>query len=198
MARKKKSNIKNKITKSYISYIILSVFLIGLGIFNLLFPYIGMEDLLFYTSMVFLLYAVVTFSCYMWSRKEQDYELLLLTITNIIVASFLFLCRDGNIQVVLGTAIIAFYLQALGVRYNKLKLLKKQKNNTFYAKLTTTILLTILTALVSYNLYTDKTVQTMLYGYYFIVYGIIWLLDLILHFVTNTNKFNKYIKKSKS
>lgn len=198
MAKKKKSDIRKVLSKTYISYIILSVFLIGLGIFNLLFPYIGMEDLLFYTSMVFLLYAVVTFSCYMWARKEQDYELLLLTITNIIVGSFLFLCREGNIQVVLGTAIIAFYLQALGVRYNKLKLLKKQKDNTFYAKLTTTILLTVLTVLVAYNLYTDTTVQTMLYGYYFVVYGIIWLLDLILHYVTSSNKFDKYIKNSKS
>lgn len=198
MTRKKKKDIKKIFSKAYISYIILSVFLIGLGLFNLLFPYIGMEDLLFYTSMVFLLYAIVTFFCYMWARKEQDYELLLLTITNIIVGSFLFLCRDGNVQVVLGTAIIAFYLQALGIRYNKLKLLKKQKDNTFYAKLTTTVLLTILTCLVAYNLYTDKTVQTMLYGYYFIVYGIIWLLDLVLYFVTNSEKFDKYIKKSKS
>ncbi len=197
MANKSKKKKKIKVTKTNISYIVLSVFLIILGIFNLVFPYIGMEDLLFYTSMVFLLYAVFTFVCYMWARKEGDYELLLLTITNIIVGVFLYLCRDGNIQVVLGTSVLAFSLQAIGVRLNQIMLLKKKKDNTFYAKLTTTILLTILTLLVVLNLYTGTTVQTMLFGYYFIVYGIIWFLDTGLYFATSTKKFDKYINSKK-
>lgn len=130
----------------------------------------------------------------MWSRKEGDYELLLLTITNIIVALFLFLCKDKNTQVILGTAVLAFYLQALGVRVNRLIYYKKKDDTLFYSKITTTVLLTVLTVLVSYNLYTETTVQTMLFGYYFIVYGIIWLLDSLLSYFVKTEKFVNYIK----
>lgn len=190
MAKKKKGFA---LTKTNISYIVLSIFLICLGIFNLVYPYIGMEDLLFYTSMIFLLFAFVTLVCYLWSRKEGDYELLLLTITNIIVGVFLFLCREKNVQVILGTAVLAFFVQAIAVRIRQIIFLKKKKDNLYFSKLTISVLLSVLTLLVVFNLYTGTTVQTMLFGYYFIVYGIIWLLDCSLGLLVNTKKVKKFL-----
>lgn len=185
------------LTKTNISYIILSVFLICLGIFNLVYPYIGMEDLLFFTSMIFLLFAFVTLLCYLWSRKDGDYELLLLTITNIIVGVFLYLCREKNIQVILGTAVLAFFVQAIAIKVRQILYLKKKEDDLFFPKLTIAVLLSVLTLLVVFNLYTGTTVQTMLFGYYFIVYGILWLLDCTLGLLVKTKKVKKFLNSKK-
>ncbi len=195
-----KSKIKSilylikKSSKTCKGMFILALFLIAVGVVNLLYPYIGMEDIISFISYIYFIFSALTFICYFYSREEKDYEFLLLAVTSVIIGCFFYLVDDINVGILLGTGILSFGLQAIAIRTYRIVYFYRKNNYLWLSKLTTTILLGLTTILISINLFTGTTeVQTMLFGFYFIVYGIIYLLDLLLGTLVKTKKFENFI-----
>lgn len=173
---------------------IVAIFLIIIGILNEIFPYIGMENIVRFISYIYFLFAVVTFLCYLYSRKDKDYEFIFLAVTSVIIGAFFYLVDDVNTGVLLGTGVLSFGIQAICIKVYKIVNFYKNRNYLWLSNLTFTILLTLTTALISFNLFTTITeVHTMLFGFYFIVYGILYLLDLILGIYVKTENFKKFM-----
>ena len=62
-------------------------------------------------------------------------------------------------------------------------------------KFVTTFLIGVLGALTAYNLFNEVSVQTLLYGYYFITLGVIMTLENTIDLVVTDDKFDKAMKK---
>lgn len=194
---KKMLNMIKNSSKTCRGFFVVAVFLIVVGIINEVYPYVGMEDIVSYISYIYFLYAFITFVCYIYSRKEKDYELILLSATSVVIGGFFYLINSDATNLILAIGIFTFGLQAVIIRLFRIVYFYKKENFLWLSKLTSTILLFLITILVSINLYIEATeVYTMLFGFYFIVYGIIYLVDLAFGAYVKSDKFKNFMHLS--
>ena len=189
-----KKTLKN-VDLSLITPLILSVLLIILGILVMVFKSFGLASIVLYVATLFYIYAFFSILLYFVKRKEGDYELLLLSLINILVATFLFLFSDKDMPIILGAAMVIYTILVVANRGYKIIKLRREDNYMWVVKFIITFLIAFLGALTSANLYMEKTVQTMMFGYYFMSLGFLLTIENLIEIFITEDKYKRILAK---
>lgn len=189
-----KKTLKN-VDLSLITPLILSVLLVILGILVMVFKSFGLTSIVLYVATLFYIYAFFSILLYFVKRKEGDYELLLLSLINIVVATFLFLLSKQDMPIILGAAMVIYTILIVANRGYKIITLRRQDNFMWVIKFIITFLIAFLGVLTSANLYMEKTVQTMMFGYYFMSLGFLLTIENLIEIFITEDKYKRILAK---
>ena len=188
-----------KIETTVLVNMIQYVLLIMLGTFMMVYPEIGVMNPIFYVSTVFYIFSFITCLFYFIGRRKGDYENILLSLINVIVASYLFLLQDKTNTDILGVAISVYTILVIFNKMYSAYRLKSTDNIMWGMKYLTSLLLAFLGMLTMFNLFNERSVVTLMFGYYFIVFGIInfmeYLVEALVEF-RGIKVFLKYIEEA--
>ena len=178
-----------------LSQLCFSVLTIIMGIVIMTFKAFGLTKLVLYTSSLFYIYAFLSIIAYFIKRREGDYELLILSLIHVVVATILYAFKDSNMNIMLGAAILIYSILYTCNRLYKIYQLKRAESYMWVVKLMVTILVCFLGLLTSLNFYTQITVQTMMLGYYFITLGIMITIESIIELFITEDQYRRLLKK---
>ncbi len=137
-----------------------------------------------------LLYMFGFFSllAYFLNRRRDDYEQLFFGFINIVTATFLLVnAYYPNTGFVMADAMLIYSISiVLNKGYHAKKMLEKGDIN-FFVKLPMTVILTVLGVLVVANIYNKIDVGNTILGYYFLVFGLISLLEPLMYILLSNN-----------
>lgn len=180
---------------SLIAQVILSVLIIFIGVITTIFKSFGLVDIVLYASILFYIFSFFSIIVYFVKRKEGDYEVLLMSLINVITATFMFVFKTDDYKMILGLGFTIYSIMIVSNRIYKIYTLKNENNFMWIVKFMGTILIGFLGMLTSYNLFNEVSVQTLLYGYYFTSLGIILLFENIIEIIVTEDKWNKILNK---
>lgn len=189
-----KKNLKS-IDLHLIANLILSVIVLIMGIIIMIFKAFGLTDIILYVSILFYIFAFFSIIAYFIKRREGDYELLLLSLINIIVATYMFVFQNDNLPMILGSAMTVYTILMVANRGYKVLMLKNQDNFVWTVKFIMTFLLAFVGILTTINLFNETTVQTMMMGYYFISTGVLMTIESAIELFVTDRAFNKIVSK---
>lgn len=189
------NNALKNLNISLVSNLILSVIVIIIGIITTVFKSFGLVDIVLYASILFYVFAFFSIIAYFVKRNKGDYETLLLSLINIITATVMFVLKGQDELMVLGLGMTLYTIMMVFNRMYKIICLKNENSFMWIVKFVTTFLIGVLGALTAYNLFNEVSVQTLLYGYYFITLGVIMTLENTIDLVVTDDKFDKAMKK---
>ena len=178
-----------------IANLILSIIVLIMGIVIMIFKAFGLTDIILYVSVLFYIFAFFGIIAYFVKRKEGDYELLLLSLINIMVATYMFVFQKDNLPMILGSAMTVYTILVVTNRGYKVLMLKNQDNFMWIIKFIMTFLLAFVGILTTINLFNETTVQTMMMGYYFITTGILMTIESSIELFVTDRAFNKIMSK---
>lgn len=178
-----------------ISQLILGIIVLIMGIVVMVFKSFGLIDIVLYASILFYIYALFSTIMYFVRRKEGDYELLLLSLINIITATFMFVFKKDNPPMILGAGMSIYTILVVANRGCKILLLKNQNNYIWIIKFIVTFLIAFLGMLTTFNLFNEVTVQTMMYGFYFMSLGFMLTIENIIEIFITDETFKKILSK---
>ena len=144
---------------------------------------------------MFYIYAFFSVLLYFVGRREGDYEILILGLINVVVATFLFVFRNSHISILLGAAMIIYTILVIINRGFRIVTLKKKESFMWVVKFVITFLIGILGILTSINLYTQVTVQTLVYGYYFLSLGFLMSIESVIELLVTEDRYKKLLRK---
>lgn len=188
-------NKLKKIRVEILVNIVLSLITMLIGIILMSFPAFGLIDSVYYISLIFYIFSFFTVIAYFLERKNENYELLFLSLTNIVTATFMFLYQNKNMAVVFGSSMLIFIL--LNIFYKGLYSLKykTEKNYKWFFNLLEVTLIGLVGTLTVVNLYNEISVITMIFGYFFITYGVINIIEPLFELGIESGYFKKLLKE---
>lgn len=189
-----KKTLKN-IDLNLISVLILNFLVLIMGLVVIIFKSFGLIDIVLYISILFYIYALFSTACYFVKRKEGDYETLLLALINIIVATFMFIFKNENAPMILGTGLTIYTVLLIINRICKIIYLKNKNSFVWIIKSLITFLITFLGILTIFNLFKEVTVQTMMFGFYFMSLGFMLILENVIEIFVSDSTFRKILSK---
>lgn len=183
------------IDMNLISELILSILILLMGVVVMIFKSFGLIEIVLYGSVLFYIYAIFSTVLYFVGRKEDDYELLLLSLINIITATFMFVFKKDNPAMILGAGMTIFTILIIANRGVKVIQLRREDNYLWIVKFIVTFLIGFLGMLTTFNLFNNVTVQTMMFGFYFISLGFMLTIESIINIFITNDKFKKILSK---
>lgn len=165
------------------------------GALLLKFPQIEELKPIEYAPIIFYMLGFFSLLSYFINRRPKNYEFLFLGLINILVGTFVtFFSSYEDTGFILGNAILIYSLfTVLNKGYHTI-VLAKEKNINMYAKASITIMLVLLGFLVLQNLFKETTMQTLILGYYFLVFGIMSLIEVALVLILRIDKLRNYFQ----
>ena len=145
-----------------------------------------------YMITVFFVFAFFSILSYFLNRRKNDYEFLYFGLINICVSAFLLLNKTNtDIYFIVGNSVL-FYV--LSYTLNKViscyKLIKKKSLN-YMPKSAITVLIVVLSVIVIVELKGKMDVAYMIFGYYFLGFGLLSLIEVLLIILFNGKSFRK-------
>lgn len=160
-------------------------------------PEIENMSVMEYTPSIFFMFGFFGILAYFLNRREGNYEFLLFGLTNVVVGTFVFVNRFyPDSSFILGNSLFIYSLfNILNKGYHTRKLMMNRDINC-YVKLSVTILLFLLGLYVAINLYCGNTIEYLVMGYYFLVYGLVSLLEPFLFIIIKNPSIEVYLASS--
>ncbi len=149
-----------------------------------------------YVVSVFFAFGFFSLLVYFLNRRENDYESLIFGAINIFVAVFVLVNKtNSDMNFIIANSLL-FY--AIGYIINKLvnvyKLFKK-KSIDFIPKCAISILIFVLSIIAVVFVYEKIDVAFLIFGYYFVGFGLLSLLEVLLIILMNSKSFKKKMLK---
>lgn len=171
----------------------LLIFIIGIIVMN--YPSLGMLSPIYFVSIMFFILSFLSTLAYFLGRKNNDYELIIISLINVLIASYMFICQNGDAPIILGTGVLLFTLLNVLIKGYYTYEYKKEKKYIWSVKLLSSILLFLIGTLTTVNLYNNLSVITIMFGYYFITYGLINLIEPSFEYLVQIGYFKNLIKE---
>ena len=141
---------------------------------------------------IFFIFGFISLLAYFLNRRKGDYEFLFFGAINILVAVFIKLNAVHNDLNYIVSISLLFY--SLAYFLNKIihvcKLVK-EKNLNSIPKISVSLLVVVLTLVTMVTVYTKFDVAIMIYGYYFIGFALLSLIEVLLILLFNGKTFRK-------
>ena len=141
---------------------------------------------------IFFIFGFISLLAYFLNRRKGDYEFLFFGAINILVAVFIKLNAVHNDLNYIVSVSLLFY--SLAYFLNKIihvcKLVK-EKNLNSIPKISISLLVVVLTLVTMVTVYTKFDVAIMIYGYYFIGFALLSLIEVLLILLFNGKTFRK-------
>lgn len=189
-----KKTLKNA-DLTLVSQLVLSLLIMIMGIIVMVYKSFGLIEIVLYISILFYILTCIGVIAYFVKRREKDYETLILALSSLITATFMFIFKANNAPLILGTGLTIFSLLEIFNRIYKIAKLKKEDNFMWIIKFIITFVIGVLGLLTSINLYKEITVQTMMIAYYFITFGFALSIENFIEIFITDKKFKIILAK---
>lgn len=139
---------------------------------------------------LFFLVGFFSLVSYFLNRKINDYEFLFLGLSSICVSGYILFAKNFlDLNYLLSCSMIFYLVLYLFNKIINIHNLFKQKNLNFIPKCSVTILVIFLTLFATVMLFTKGEVAILIYGYYFIAFGLLNLIEILLIILFNGKTF---------
>ena len=173
-----------------ITNIVISIVLIFIGIFLLIYSHIGNLKAITLLYLVFLIYGLMKIIEYSFSSDKKDKEDLFTGIISLFgVLSSLFF-KDYNGQLLISITLVTWVGFMSIIKLIKVDYYHDRNNKMFYINMTSLILFLIIGVLTGINLFFDNTVQVLILGYFFIANGLLNLAEDAIRIIATSENFN--------
>lgn len=178
-----------------VDYILYTIYII-IGFVLLRHPELEVLQPIKYITLLFYLLGFFSLISYFINRRKDNYEFLFLGLINILTGSFtLIYYHYPDKGFILGSCILIYSISsAINKGYHTIVLSRKDDTNMF-SKAVTAIMLCLLGYLVISNFYNNTTMYTLVIGFYFLAFGIISIIELIINLVISNHEINKKLLK---
>ena len=145
-----------------------------------------------YAVAIFFVSAFFSILAYFLNRRKNDYEFLYFGLINIGVASFLLFNKTNtDIYYIVANSVLFYVLSyALNKVISCYKLIRKKSLN-YMPKCAITVLIVILSIVLIVELKNKMDVAYMIFGYYFLGFGLLSLIEVLLIILFNGKTFRK-------
>lgn len=177
--------------KKQIVDLIIAIFLIACGSVLLLFPLFNFVKIKWIFLGVLVIYAVLNLIQFLLTKKDKDYEGLLTCIASIVV---LIVALNLNIEKTPWYLALSLLIWVILMSLIKLKKADyyNDRNNKVWILKTITLGLFILSGLLTtVNLYYESEIQLLVLGYFFLIHGILELVDPLTVYLMESNTKKK-------
>ena len=149
-----------------------------------------------YVISIFFIFGFFSLLAYFLNRKEDDYELLIFGGINVFAAVFVLANRNStDIEFIITSSLLVYsVIYLINKLFHVYKLFKKKSIN-FIPKCSIAILVFILSLIAVYAISGKIDVAFMIYGYYFIGFGLLSILEVLLIILMNGKTFKKKMLK---
>ena len=146
------------------------------------------------TFTLFYIFGFFALFAYFINRVEDDYEFLIFGFINVCVATFIMIYSTyPNTGFILADAVLIYSIaNVINKGYHCKRLLEKRDIN-FFPKVSITAFLLFLGVFVVLSLYSKVQVGSIILGYYFIIFGLLSLLEPLVCILTKNAKFEQYV-----
>lgn len=145
-----------------------------------------------YVIRVFYMLGALSLIAYFLSRRKNDYEYLFLSLINVVIGAYIIFGKCSNRFNIFEKCILLYTVLLIVNKFYHSYILGKDKNIEILPKIGITFVLIILVVLMFVNSYNYNHI--LFIGYYFIVIGVLSLLELGMHLLIKEEKVNKYLK----
>lgn len=191
MKNKTETNKRDKMN------LIVSGVLILFGIILVVYPLFGEMSPIKLLYMVFSVYGIIKLIEYVKSKTYGDKEDLFAGIICIIYTLVGIKFMNNDTPLVLSISLASWTGFMAIIKLVKLDYYHDRSNEMIYTNLTTFALFLLIGLLTSINLYFDNTVQTLILGYFFIINGLLNLLEDAVRIAFGYKKTEKKFNKNK-
>ena len=154
----------------------------------------GITNPIKYVPMIFYCFAFLTILTYFANRIKGDYELLYFGLINVVVGTFVLVnIYYPNSGFILSDAVLLYsILNVINSGYACVRELQERKLS-FFMKTAITFMLLFLGVFVVSALYDKVEYGTLILGYYFSAFGLLYLLSVFTNVVLSDKKTQKKI-----
>ena len=149
--------------------------------------------------LVFFILALLFIVAHFLNKRDHDYEFLTNALICVLTGSYILLLHDlGNINVIIQNAIMLFAILMIINKWVNTCRLYNKKNINFCPKMLVTILLILyglFTLIILYNKFTYGSFGYLLLGHFFIIIGVISLLEPLFLVVMRNPSVETYMLK---
>ena len=174
--------------------IIFYCLLVLLGFILLNFAEMGLSDPIKYAPFMFFSIAFFSIFAYFVNRRKDEYEFLLFGFINVVVATFILVYTAyPDSGFILADAVLLYSIANVLNKGYSCKKMVEERDINFFTKVSVTTLLLFLGVFVVASLYNKVEVGILILGYYFIIFGLLSLLEPLNSIVLKNEKLQKRI-----
>lgn len=163
-----------------------------MGYFLINFKLSSGEEIYKYITTIFFVFAFFSLLAYFLNRRKQDYEFLYFGLINVCVAGFLIFNKtNSDLYFIIGNSVLFYVLAYTLNKIISCYKLVKQKSLNYMPKSAITILIIALSFIVILELKDKMDVAYMIFGYYFLGFGLLSLIEVLLIILFNGKTFRK-------
>lgn len=163
--------------KKQIVDLITAIILIICGSALLVFPFFGVIDIKLIFMSVLAVYSFMNFIQFLLVRDSKDYEGLFTSIASIIVLIIAWRLNIKEIPWYLALSLFIWIIFMALIKLKKADYYHDRENKTWILKVVTLIIFVLCGLLVTINLYYANDVQVIILGFFYLIHGILELLD---------------------
>jgi len=181
--------------KKYIAVdIIFYCMFVVMGFVLLNFAEMGLSNPIKHAPCLFFSIAFFSILAYFVNRRKDEYEFLLFGFINVVVATFILVYTAyPNSGFILADAVLLYSIANVLNKGFSCKKLIENRDIDFFTKVSVTVLLLFLGVFVVASLYNKVEVGILILGYYFIIFGLLSLLEPLNSIVLRNPDLQKRI-----
>lgn len=146
------------------------------------------------TYTLFYLFGFFALFAYFVNRIEDNYEFLMFGFINVCIATFILIFSNyPNTGFILSDAILIYAIANVINKFYYSKQLFDKKDINFFPKFSIALFLLLLGVFVVSSLYSKVQVANIILGYYFVIFGLLSLLEPLIKVLLNNKKIEQQI-----
>ncbi len=168
--------------------------LVVLGFMLLNFAEMGLSNPIKHAPFMFFSIAFFSILAYFVNRRKDEYEFLLFGFINVVVATFILVYTAyPDSGFILADAVLLYSIANVLNKGYSCKKMVEERDINFFTKVSITALLLFLGVFVVASLYNKVEVGVLILGYYFIIFGLLSLLEPLNSIVLENPSLQKRI-----
>ncbi len=171
--------MKNK--RKYKLEIAVALISLLVGAIALILPFFGVNNCRVVLIVVFGLIAVVSLAMYLLKPKDNDFESLFTFFASFLLLILAIFLKQTPLNLALMLLLYVMFLAL--IRLKKADFYHDRRNTIWQINIITLGILILVGIITSINLYYQSEVQILMFGYFFLVNGILELIDPLVLFL---------------
>ena len=163
--------------------LIIATFLIIMGSLLLIFPLFHFIKVKLIFTSVLGIYAILNFIKFLFVKQTKDYEGLFVTLASLIVIILASFLDIESIPWYLALTLFIWIIFMSLIKLKKADYYNDRKNKAWILEIITLILFILSGLLTTINLYYENDIQILVLGYFYLIHGILELVDPIALFL---------------
>lgn len=164
--------------------LIIATFLILCGSLVLIFPLFQFVNVKLIFILVLAVYGVLNLIKFILVRESKDYEGLFTTLASIVALVVVCFLDIDSVPWYLALSLFIWIIMMSLIKLKKADYYNDRRNKTWILEVVTLILFILSGLLTTINLYYENDIQVLVLGYFYLIHGILELVDPLTIYLT--------------